>query len=84
MPFFGLLVIVIGVWLLVNTFNGNLLDVVEGKARFFWQSPPTNLTGKFAQRPGIGAAGVGANLGNDLGNPGAGAAGIGANVGSKF
>lgn len=42
MPAFGLLVIILGIWVLINTINGNLLDVVEGKATFnFTSSPPS-------------------------------------------
>lgn len=44
MPAFGLLVIVLGIWVLINTINGNLLDVVEGKAKFNFSSSPPPTT----------------------------------------
>ena len=41
MPAFGLLVIILGIWVLINTINGNLLDIVEGKATFNFTSSPS-------------------------------------------
>lgn len=34
MPFFGFLLIIIAIWIFFNVFNGNLIDVVLGKAQF--------------------------------------------------
>lgn len=38
MPALGLLVIILGIWVFINTINGNLVDVVEGKAQFNFQA----------------------------------------------
>lgn len=44
MPAFGILLILVGVFIMVNVFNGNLIDLVQGKIQLNFTSPPSTST----------------------------------------
>jgi hypothetical protein len=44
-PAFGILLILVGIFLLINTVNGNLINLIQGKLQFNF-TPPSSSSNK--------------------------------------